>query len=77
MPIARTPLDELTARLATALAEAVAARGFSRFGTCDAGPCSCVYLDRTRSGNRRYCCDICNGRAAAAAYRRRKARGTS
>jgi predicted RNA-binding Zn ribbon-like protein len=72
-----TPLDELTARLATALAEAVAARGFARFGSCDAHPCRCVYVDRTRSGNRRYCCDICNDRAAAAAYRRRKAAGSS
>jgi predicted RNA-binding Zn ribbon-like protein len=68
-----TPLDTLAARLATALAQAVAARGFSRLGACDASPCSCVYIDRTRAGNRRYCCDICNDRAAAAAYRRRRA----
>jgi predicted RNA-binding Zn ribbon-like protein len=72
-----TPLDTLTARLASALAEAVAARGFERLGACDASPCSCVYVDRTRAGNRRYCCDICNDRAAAAAYRRRRnSRGT-
>jgi predicted RNA-binding Zn ribbon-like protein len=70
-----TPLDTLTAILATALAEAGAARGFGRLGTCDASPCSCVYADRSRAANRRYCCDICNDRAAAAAYRRRKAGG--
>jgi predicted RNA-binding Zn ribbon-like protein len=62
----------LAARLPAAVARAVAARGVARLGTCDAGPCACAYVDRTRSGRRRYCCDLCNDRASAAAYRRRQ-----
>src|SRR5215470_19817846 len=34
-------------------------------------PWDCVYVDRSRARTRRYCCDQCNDRAAAAAYRRR------
>ncbi len=58
--------------VADALAQAMAAGGPSRFGTCVADPCRCVYVDRTRSGRQRYCCELCNDRIAAAAYRRRK-----
>lgn len=68
-----TGLAALQARLPSAVAAQVAAHGLRRMGTCAAGPCRCAYVDRTRSGNRRYCCDLCNDRAAAAAYRRRGA----
>lgn len=67
-----TGFPALAARLPAALATAVAAHGVARLGTCGAGPCACAYVDRTRSGRRKYCCDLCNDRAAAAAYRRRK-----
>ena len=46
--------DALAAR---ALLEEIAAGRWSRFGRCDAGPCRCVFIDRTRSGVRRYCSD--------------------
>jgi predicted RNA-binding Zn ribbon-like protein len=62
----------LAARLPIALAAQVAAHGIGRLGICSAAPCECVFVDRTRAGTRRYCCDGCNDRAAAAAYRRRK-----
>ena len=62
----------LAARLPMALAAQVAAHGIGRLGICGAAPCECVFVDRTRAGTRRYCCDGCNDRAAAAAYRRRK-----
>jgi predicted RNA-binding Zn ribbon-like protein len=65
-------LAALEARLPAALAAHVARHGTGRLGTCFAVPCDCVYVDRTRAGNRRYCCDQCNDRAASAAYRRRK-----
>ncbi|MGW5667042.1 CGNR zinc finger domain-containing protein [Micromonospora sp. NPDC003776] len=42
-------------------------------GTPD--PCRAPYLDRTRAGRQRYCCELCNNRAAAAAYRSRSRRG--
>src|SRR5882762_8045721 len=67
-----TGYPALAARLPAALATSVATHGVTRLGTCDAGPCACVYVDRTRSGRRRYCCDLCNDRAAAAAYRSRR-----
>jgi predicted RNA-binding Zn ribbon-like protein len=58
--------------VADALAQAMAAGGPARFGTCLADPCRCVYVDRTRSGRQRYCCELCNDRMAAAAYRSRR-----
>jgi predicted RNA-binding Zn ribbon-like protein len=62
----------LRARLLAALAMHVIRHGTSRMGICQASPCDCVYVDRSRQRTRRYCCDQCNDRAAAAAYRRRK-----
>jgi len=44
----------------------------SRMGVCQAAPCNCVYIDRSRARTRRYCCDQCNDRASIAAYRRRQ-----
>jgi predicted RNA-binding Zn ribbon-like protein len=62
----------LAARLPAALAAFIAGYGLRRLGACAAGPCACVFVDRTRAANRRYCCDQCNDRAAASAYRRRQ-----
>jgi predicted RNA-binding Zn ribbon-like protein len=62
----------LAARLPTAVAEYVAANGPGRLGTCHSDPCRCAFVDRTRAGTRRYCCDYCNDRAASRAYRRRR-----
>lgn len=67
----RTGLPALAARLPAALAAYIAQHGVERLGLCAARPCACAYIDRSRAGNRRYCCDPCNDRAAAAAYRRR------
>jgi predicted RNA-binding Zn ribbon-like protein len=62
--------DALAAR---GLLEEIAAGRWPRFGRCDAEPCRCVYVDRTRSGVRRYCCRLCADRAAHQAFRRRRA----
>jgi predicted RNA-binding Zn ribbon-like protein len=70
-----TGLPALAARLPTALAAHIARHGLTRLGSCAAHPCACVYVDRTKAGNRRYCCDLCNDRAAAAAYRNRHSPG--
>ena len=70
-----TGVPALAARLPTALAAHIARRGLTRLGSCAAHPCACVYVDRTRAGTRRYCCDLCNDRAAAAAYRNRHGAG--
>jgi predicted RNA-binding Zn ribbon-like protein len=70
-----TGLPALAARLPAALAAHIARYGLTRMGSCAANPCACVYVDRTRAGNRCYCCDLCNDRAAAAAYRNRHSPG--
>jgi predicted RNA-binding Zn ribbon-like protein len=57
---------------ATALLEAIRDEGWERFGICSAGPCTCVYVDRSRNRSRRYCCQLCADRASQAAYRARK-----
>jgi predicted RNA-binding Zn ribbon-like protein len=62
----------LRTRLLAALAAHLVRHGTARLGTCQAAPCNCVYVDHSRARTRRYCCDQCNDRAAAAAYRRRK-----
>jgi len=67
----RDAVGRLAVALADAMAHALAAGGADRFGTCAADPCRCAYLDRTRGGRQRYCCELCNDRMAAAAYRRR------
>src|SRR5215218_8895864 len=63
--------DRLAPRVAATLLEAIRSEGFDRFGVCDALPCRCVYLDRSRNRSRRYCCQLCADRIAAAAYRER------
>ena len=69
LPI-RAFADALAAR---GLLEEIAAGRWHRFGRCDAGPCRCVFIDRTRSGVRRYCCRLCADRAAHQAFRARRA----
>ena len=72
----RDAVGRLGVLLADALAHALAVGGPGRFGTCVADPCRCVYVDRTRAGRQRYCCELCNDRVAAAAYRRRRGGGS-
>lgn len=63
---------DLRGRLLFAVARHVAEHGVARLGTCASDPCRCAYVDQTRGRTRRYCCTLCNDRAAARAYRRRK-----
>lgn len=66
------PVHRLAALLTDALAHAMVAGGPDRFGTCAGHPCRCGYLDRTRAGRQRFCCQLCNDRSASAAYRSRR-----
>jgi predicted RNA-binding Zn ribbon-like protein len=61
----------LEERVAVAVAVGLATPGV-RLGLCDAHPCRCAYVDRSRARSRRFCCELCADRFAAAAYRRRK-----
>lgn len=63
--------DRLGPRVAAALLEAIRAHGWERFGICEALPCRCVFVDRSRNRSRRYCSQLCADRVAAAAYRQR------
>jgi predicted RNA-binding Zn ribbon-like protein len=64
---------DLRCRLLFAVARHVAEHGVARLGICASDPCRCAYVDESRGRTRRYCCTLCNDRAAARAYRRRKA----
>jgi predicted RNA-binding Zn ribbon-like protein len=64
-------MSGLRSRLVIALADHIVKHGNMRLGVCQAAPCRCVYVDRSRARTRRYCCDQCNDRASAAAYRKR------
>jgi predicted RNA-binding Zn ribbon-like protein len=65
-------MSALRTRLLAALGDQLVRDGTARLGVCQAEPCQCVYVDRSRARTRRYCCDQCNDRAAATAYRRRR-----
>jgi predicted RNA-binding Zn ribbon-like protein len=69
-------VEAVAAPAALGLLEAIRDHGLSRFGHCDAAPCRCVYVDRSRNRSRRYCCELCADRANQAASRRRRAGGT-
>jgi predicted RNA-binding Zn ribbon-like protein len=71
-PDGLTVSGDLRGRLLFAIARHAAENGVGRLGICASDPCRCAYVDRTRAGTRRYCCTLCNDRAAARAYRRRK-----
>ena len=68
----RNGVPALRGRLLAALAAHIIRTGTLRMGVCQAAPCNCVYIDRSRARTRRYCCDQCNDRAAASAYRLRQ-----
>jgi len=75
-PLGSDPVAALGAIVTGALAHALVVGGSGRLGTCAGDPCRCVFVDRTRAGRQRFCCQLCNDRVAAAAYRSRHA-GTS
>jgi predicted RNA-binding Zn ribbon-like protein len=64
--------DVLAATTAVALLDVIRAEGWDRFGLCDASPCCCVYIDRSRNRSRRYCSHLCADRVSQAAYRQRR-----
>jgi predicted RNA-binding Zn ribbon-like protein len=68
-------IEFLAAPTALSLLETIREHGLSRFGRCDAHPCRCVYVDRSRNRSRRYCCDLCADRANQQAARRRRQAG--
>jgi predicted RNA-binding Zn ribbon-like protein len=64
-------VDTVATITTIALLDVVRTQGWGRFGRCAAAPCCCVFVDRSRSRSRLYCCDLCADRVSQAAYRRR------
>jgi predicted RNA-binding Zn ribbon-like protein len=63
-----------SALAASALLDEIREHGRTRLGICDAGPCRCVYIDRSKNRSRRYCSVQCTNRASQAASRKRRRR---
>jgi predicted RNA-binding Zn ribbon-like protein len=66
-----TPVDVIAAAAASSLLEAIRVDGWDRFGACDAAPCCCVFVDRSRNRSRRFCSELCANRHAQASHRQR------
>lgn len=66
-------LTAVRASVAVAAIELLGGPDVPRLKACGAAPCTRLYVDRSRRGDRRWC-DMsgCGNRAKAAAYRRRK-----
>jgi len=64
-------IDVIAAAAASSLLEAIRVDGWDRFGTCDAAPCCCVFVDRSRNRSRRFCSELCANRHAQASHRLR------
>jgi len=70
-PADTDPVRAFGLSIGDAIAHALVAGGPDRLGVCAGTPCRCVFVDRTRAVRQRYCCELCNDRVAAAAYRAR------
>jgi predicted RNA-binding Zn ribbon-like protein len=62
---------------AATLLDEISIHGRRRLGICVGAPCRCVFVDRSRSRTRRYCCDLCADRVAQARSRGRRRPTTS
>ncbi|MEV5979320.1 CGNR zinc finger domain-containing protein [Streptomyces sp. NPDC052114] len=66
--------DSLTARVAAAIAEGVAAGTWTRLKACEAPDCHWAYYDRSPACRSRWCdMGVCGARAKMRAYRARRA----
>ena len=68
----QTVAELLVGEALIGLAFLVCDLGPTRFGICDAVPCTNVYVDTSPNASRRYCSDRCSSRANVAAYRARQ-----
>jgi predicted RNA-binding Zn ribbon-like protein len=72
------PEDGLAAFAATivmGLMQLLVDGGWGRIGRCAGDPCCCVFVDRTRNGSRRFCCQLCSDRINQANTRKRRRAG--
>ncbi|WP_020579691.1 CGNR zinc finger domain-containing protein [Actinopolymorpha alba] len=66
-----------TAICSESLARMVGDGHVDRLGTCEDGACGRVFIDLSKNASRRFCSTRCQNRAKAAAFRNRKAAGSS
>jgi predicted RNA-binding Zn ribbon-like protein len=73
---ARTAVEELTARVLAAIAEAQAAGTWERLKACPADDCQWAFYDHSRNRSRTWCSmEVCGNRTKTRSYRARKAKG--
>lgn len=64
-------LDGLGASAVVGLMELLVAGRWDRIGRCAGAPCCCLFVDRTKNRNRRFCCQLCADRVNQANTRTR------
>ncbi|MEU7583328.1 CGNR zinc finger domain-containing protein [Streptomyces sp. NPDC041068] len=70
--LAPADASSLTARVASAIAEAITAGTWLRLKACEASDCHWAYYDRSPAGRSRWCdMGVCGARAKMRAYRAR------
>jgi predicted RNA-binding Zn ribbon-like protein len=67
-----SPIQRLRAQVAVGLSYALEHYGKARLRVCTSKPCRDVFLDTSRNGTRRFCCDRCANRYNVAAFRARQ-----
>jgi predicted RNA-binding Zn ribbon-like protein len=64
-------LEGLGASAVVGLMELLAMGRWDRIGRCAGAPCCCLFVDRTKNRNRRFCCQLCADRINQANTRTR------
>jgi predicted RNA-binding Zn ribbon-like protein len=64
-------LEGLGASSVVGLMELLVAGRWDRIGRCAGAPCCCLFVDRTKNRNRRFCCQLCADRVNQAKARTR------
>jgi predicted RNA-binding Zn ribbon-like protein len=70
-PAATDGLDGLGASAVVGLMELLVAGRWDRIGRCAGAPCCCLFVDRTKNRNRKFCCQLCADRVNQANTRTR------
>lgn len=71
-PSATSLIDRVRTASAINVASAAARYGFSRLRVCSATPCRDAFIDRSKKGSRRFCCNRCANRWHVTMFRQRR-----
>lgn len=67
-------LEALFSSVVMGLMELLVGGRWDTIGRCAGAPCCCLFVDRTRNRNRRFCCQLCADRVNQAKARQRNQR---